>query len=79
MKYIAQYVQAPPGKGVGIIVAVNRKADPMIITVRWLKSGIRDTYYDDQLTVLCPTCAKQPGFSVVQLENLRKECELCTS
>ena len=79
MKYIAQYVQAPPDKGVGIIVAVNRKADPVIITVRWLASGIRDTYYDDQLVVLCPTCAEQSGFSAEQLEILHKECELCTS
>lgn len=82
MKYIAQYVRAPvfnPGRGIGIIVEVNKEADPVIITVRWLMSGIRDTYYDDQLEVLCPTCAGQSGFTPEQLKILRKECELCTS
>lgn len=79
MKHIAQYVKSPiidPGKGIGRIVALNN-ATPQVITVRWMATGRFGTYYDDQLTVLCPTCAGQPGFDDDQLERLRKECEAC--
>jgi hypothetical protein len=76
MKF-AQYVRSVDSGSVGQIIRISKEAKPTIITVRWLVSGVRADYYEDQLRGICPACAGEGGFGIEQLKRARAECEEC--
>lgn len=77
---VGQYVRNVDSESVGRIVRVNGVVQTgiVIITVRWLVSGVRANYEEDRLRVLCPTCAGEDAeFGDDQLARARKECTEC--
>lgn len=79
MKFVGQTVRLKKSDVLGTVCAVYRTTTPNTIKVNW-GDGVLRNYKEDQLLVVCPTCAgKTKLFSTEQCERQKKECDICQS
>lgn len=77
MKYAGQIVRLKDDHHLGTVCAVYRTTTPHTVKVNW-GDGVLRNYKEDQLLVVCPTCAGRTGtFSRDQCERQKKECDIC--